>query len=85
MLQARHRFSLRQRARHHPALTKLFEHGIELALLTRDGRLKGQLTPPKAKNVPLRMAQYRHHHDPRIALPLARTFVRGKSRTRWPC
>lgn len=61
-----------------PALTKLLEHGIELALLTRDGRLKGQLTPPKTKNVPLRMAQYRHHHDPRIALPLARTFVRGK-------
>jgi len=61
-----------------PALTKLLEHGIELALLTWDGRLKGQLTPPKAKNVPLRMAQYRHHHDPRIALPLARTFVRGK-------
>lgn len=75
MLQARHRFSLRPPPR---PLTKLLEHGIELTLLTRGGRLKGQLTRPKAKNVPLHMAQYQHHHDPCIALGLARAFVRGK-------
>jgi CRISPR-associated protein Cas1 len=61
-----------------PALTELLEHGIELALLTQGGRLKGQLTPPKAKNVLLRMAQYRRSQDPAWATPLARTFVDAK-------
>ncbi|HXG22458.1 MAG TPA: CRISPR-associated endonuclease Cas1 [Methylomirabilota bacterium] len=63
-----------------PALTELLEHGIELALLTQGGRLKGQLTPPKAKNVLLRMAQYRRSQDPAWAMPLARTFVDAKVR-----
>ena len=34
-----------------PALTTLLDQGIELAFLSVTGRLKGQLTPPKAKNV----------------------------------
>jgi CRISPR-associated protein Cas1 len=63
-----------------PALSELLEHGIELALLTQGGRLKGQLTPPKAKNVLLRMAQYQRSQDPSVVLPLARTFVSGKVR-----
>lgn len=63
-----------------PALTELLEHGIELALLTQSGRLKGQLTPPKAKNVLLRMAQYQKSQNLQIALPLARAFVSGKIR-----
>lgn len=63
-----------------PALTELLEHGIELALLTQSGRLKGQLTPPKTKNVLLRMAQYQKSQDRQIALPLARAFVSGKVR-----
>lgn len=63
-----------------PALTELLEHGIELALLTLSGRLKGQLTPPKAKNVRLRMAQYQKSQDPVFALPLARAFVGAKVR-----
>lgn len=61
-----------------PALTVLLEHGIELALLTQGGRLKGQLTPPKAKNVLLRMAQYKQSQDPVMTLSLARTIVNGK-------
>ncbi|MBI3303616.1 MAG: CRISPR-associated endonuclease Cas1 [Deltaproteobacteria bacterium] len=63
-----------------PALTELLDHGIELALLTLGGRLKGQLTPLKAKNVLLRMAQYQKSQDPSVALPLARAFVSGKVR-----
>ncbi|MCS6927553.1 MAG: CRISPR-associated endonuclease Cas1 [Candidatus Binatia bacterium] len=63
-----------------PALSELLEHGIELALLTVGGRLKGQLTPPKAKNVLLRMAQYQKSQDPTFALPLARAFVGAKVR-----
>lgn len=63
-----------------PALTELLDHGIELALLTLGGRLKGQLTPPKAKNVLLRMAQYQKSQDPLVVLPLARAFIDGKVR-----
>lgn len=63
-----------------PALTELLDHDIELALLTLGGRLKGQLTPPKAKNVLLRMAQYQKSQDPSVALPLARAFVDAKVR-----
>lgn len=63
-----------------PALTELLEHGIELALLTQSGRLKGQLTPPKAKNVLLRMAQYQQSQNLDLTLPLARLFVDGKVR-----
>jgi CRISPR-associated protein Cas1 len=63
-----------------PALTELLEHGIELALLTQSGRLKGQLTPPKAKNVLLRMAQYQQSREPTVAMGLARALVDAKVR-----
>lgn len=61
-----------------PALTTLLDHGIELAFLSVTGRLKGQLTPPKAKNVLLRVAQYQRYQDTPCALGLARCFIRGK-------
>jgi len=32
------------------AVHELFEHGIEMALLTRTGRLIGQITSPATKN-----------------------------------
>lgn len=35
-----------------PALAELLDPGIELASLSRSGRLREQLTPPKAKNIP---------------------------------
>lgn len=61
-----------------PALTALLKHGIELAFLSLNGRLKGQLTPPKAKNVLLRVAQYEKYQDEPFVLDLARQFVYGK-------
>jgi len=61
-----------------PALATLLDHGIELAFLTMTGRLKGQLTPPKAKNVLLRVAQYQKLQEVAFALELARSFVQGK-------
>jgi len=61
-----------------PALTHLLQHDIELVLLTVGGHLKGQLTPPKAKNVLLRMAQYRLSQDCSFSLGLARQIVRCK-------
>ncbi len=57
------------------ALAELLDHGIELALLSRAGKLRGQLTPPKAKNVPLRMRQYELSRSEERCLPLARELV----------
>jgi CRISP-associated protein Cas1 len=60
------------------ALAELLEHGVELALLSAGGKLRGQLTPPKARNVPLRMRQYEVAASEAACLPLARELVRGK-------
>lgn len=60
------------------ALAELLDHGIELALFTMSGRLRGQLTPPKAKNVELRMRQYERARDEAFALGLARSIVAAK-------
>lgn len=60
------------------ALSMLLEAGVELAFLTLDGRLKGQLIPPKGKNVVLRVGQYRRATDAGFALAIAKQVVRGK-------
>ena len=60
------------------ALCELLDHGIELALLSRSGRLRGQLTPPKAKNMRLRMRQYELSQDEAFCLELSRTVVATK-------
>lgn len=61
-----------------PALSELLRDGIEVAFLTRSGRLKGQLTPIKAKNIPLRMKQYELYHIPEFRLGLAKAILRSK-------
>lgn len=60
------------------AAAELLEHGIELALFTRSGRLRGQLTPPHAKNVELRRAQYERSQDAGFCLEVAREIVAAK-------
>jgi len=60
------------------ALVELLDHGIELAFLSLSGKLHGQLTPPKARNLPLRMKQYERAHSTTFCLDLARELVRGK-------
>lgn len=60
------------------ALAEMLEHGIELAFLSTSGKLRGQLTPPKPKNVPLRMRQYEIVHSQDGCLPLARGVVQAK-------
>jgi len=60
------------------ALNELFEHGIEFALLTYDGELKGQLTPVTPKNVLLRLAQYQHTLDHAFVLAHSRRIVHAK-------
>jgi CRISPR-associated protein Cas1 len=60
------------------ALAELLDQGVELAFLSLSGKLRGQLTPPKARNVPLRMKQYEAAHDEALCLGLAREVVRAK-------
>jgi len=61
-----------------PALAELLAQGISLSLLTRDGRLKGRLVPPLAKNVLLRVAQYERRKDPAFCLALATAHIGAK-------
>jgi CRISPR-associated protein Cas1 len=60
------------------AVHELFEHGIEMALLTRRGRLIGQITSPATKNIELRLAQFRGFERPDFRLQLARNIISGK-------
>jgi CRISP-associated protein Cas1 len=60
------------------ALAELLDNGIELALFTMKGRLRGQITPPKAKNIVLRMKQYEMITDKPRCLILAKELVAAK-------
>jgi CRISPR-associated protein Cas1 len=62
------------------ALHALLEAGIPLVLISRSGRLLGQLAPPMPGNLLLRRAQYRRDEDGRFCLELARDIVAGKLR-----
>ncbi len=61
-----------------PAVRELVEHGIEMALFTRRGKLLCQLTPPMAKNVLLRFRQYELSKDKDFSLSFARSIVAAK-------
>jgi CRISPR-associated protein Cas1 len=60
------------------ALAELLDHGIELAYLSQSGKLRGRLTPPNAKNIPLRMRQYDLARSEDAALDLAKRLVSAK-------
>jgi len=60
------------------AIHELFEHGIEMALLTRTGRLIGQITSPTTKNIELRVAQFKRYGEEAFKLDLARAIVNAK-------
>lgn len=62
------------------AAVELLDHGIELALFSSTGKLRGQLTPPKARNVVLRMRQYELESSEEFCLGFAKSVVRGKIR-----
>ena len=63
-----------------PALLMLLDAGVPLSFITRSGKLRGRLTPPSAKNLPLRHAQYDRARDPAFCLKVARAIVDGKLR-----
>lgn len=60
------------------AMALLLAHGVEVAFMSTDGRLKGRLMPAESRNVPLRLQQYERYHDSAFRLRLARAVVRGK-------
>jgi CRISP-associated protein Cas1 len=62
------------------AVRKLFEHGIELALLTRSGKLIGQITSPTTKNIELRMEQFRRYGENGFRVAFSRSITKGKIR-----
>ncbi len=60
------------------AMHEMFANEIEMAMFTRTGRLIGQLTSPLTKNIPLRIAQFRHHDNPDFCLEFARNVIAAK-------
>jgi len=63
-----------------PAMLALLDEEISLTLLTYNGKLRGRLTPPTGKNVPLRRLQYQRANEPEFCLALSKTIVEGKLR-----
>jgi len=60
------------------AVHELFEHGIEMAILTRTGKLIGQITSPTPKNITLRLQQFKKYWDNDFRLMLSKAIVAGK-------
>lgn len=60
------------------AVHQLFDHGIEMALFTRSGKLKGHIVSPATKNIHLRMAQFRKYEDGDFRLDISRAILSGK-------
>ena len=63
-----------------PALLMLLDADVPLSFITRTGKLRGRLTPPSPKNLPLRHAQYDRARDPDFCLAVGRAIVDGKLR-----
>ncbi len=60
------------------AVHELFEHGIEMAMFTRTGKLVGQITSPTTKNIELRLLQFKKYWNNDFRLALAKKIVTGK-------
>lgn len=60
------------------ALQEMLQHGIEFAIFTFSGKLLGQLTPAKPKNIYLRTDQFQRRQDTSFCLDMAKRFVHSK-------
>lgn len=60
------------------AVHELFEHGIEMAILTRTGKLIGQITSPTPKNITLRLQQFKKYWDEGFRVALSKQIVAAK-------
>ena len=60
------------------AVHELFQHGIELAILTRTGRLIGQITSPTTKNIELRVEQFKKYEDENFRLQFSKKLSKER-------
>jgi len=60
------------------AMQHLLINGIETALFSIHGQLLGQITPPAAKNILLRKAQYDRYNDETFRLSFSKNLVKQK-------
>ncbi len=51
-----------------------------MAILTKTGRLIGQITSPTTKNIELRIAQFKRHSEDDFKIAFSRSIVKGKIR-----
>ena len=63
-----------------PALLSLLDAGVSFSFVTRSGKLRGRLSPPSPRNLPLRHAQYDRARDPAFCLAVGKAIVGGKLR-----
>lgn len=60
------------------ALALLLDNGIETVLLSAGGKYRGRLTPPDAKNVFLRLEQFRRYEDMEFRVRVTRKILEAK-------
>lgn len=60
------------------AMAAMLSRGTELAIVNSHGRLLGQLTPPLARNLSIRRAQFEKERDPEFALEQSRFILAAK-------
>lgn len=62
------------------AMQALLDAGVGLSLISSTGRLRGRLTPPTLRNLPLRHRQYERAGDADFCLRVSRAIVAAKLR-----
>lgn len=60
------------------AVNELFDQGIEMSILSRNGRLKGQISSPFTKNIELRLMQFKLYWDDTFRLNVSKAILSGK-------
>lgn len=60
------------------AVNELFDQGIEMSILSRNGRLKGQISSPFTKNIELRLMQFKQYWNDDFRLDISKTILGGK-------
>ena len=60
------------------AVNELFDQGIEMSILSRNGRLKGQISSPFTKNIELRLMQFKQYWNDEFRLTISKIILGGK-------
>lgn len=60
------------------AVNELCDQGIEMSILSRNCRLKGQISSPFTKNIELRLMQFKQYWNDNFRLDISKIFLEGK-------